>query len=169
MPDTQRQSDPMLMRAHARAHMQGMMAVAAQHGLPFVVYETGRTNTRQRWLYAYGRTRQKDKGIITNIKEDGPHGSGCAWDVVIDWNAVAWSERKGYGWQLGLSHDRKRLEDRRTFRFWWALGRVWKDGFSECIEWGGTWAKAGELIGWDPGHFEMRDWRQRGQLAGLKG
>lgn len=150
--------------------MLGMMTLVNEAGLPFTVYETGRHNDRQAWLYQIGRTREKHRAPVTNIQADGPHG-GDAFDVLLDWSKIDWSGETGLSWELGLSEDRKVIKDRKVFRYWFRLGQLWKRNFADCMEWGGTWVKKHEgrvLIGWDPYHFEMRTRDPRGTLKELR-
>ena len=69
-----------------------------------------------------------------------PHNKGCAVDIV---HSV-----KGWG-----------LTDRQ----WLVVGHVGKEvaaakGFK--LEWGGDWRnKPSDIIGWDPAHWQVTDWR----------
>lgn len=80
------------------------------------VYESLRTNERQKWLYGFGRDYNDGRGIVTKATNGfrSWHFYGLAVDIV-QLDATPWDAPKG---------------------FWADLGRI---GASRGLTWGGKW------------------------------
>ena len=124
--------------------------------LPLVLFETFRTQARQKHLFEKGYSK---------VKTNGPHYYRCAWDLVIapdvtgsytypDGRRIgAWLDQ----WRSGLSKDRKRIIDAARFKIWREYGRLIRREFPQ-LEWGGRWGGKGKLMGWDPYHVQLKNW-----------
>jgi hypothetical protein len=102
-------------RAQVEAIVQGMKDA----GFKPLVFETVRTNERQRFLYGFGREYDDGRGQVTRVKTaaGGCHLPGLAVDIVENddtpWIAVP--------------------------KFWKTLGQLAKA--QGCV-WGGNWKRA---------------------------
>jgi peptidoglycan L-alanyl-D-glutamate endopeptidase CwlK len=92
-------------------------------GLDLVILETYRSNERQLWLYAQGRTRPGT--IVTNLKVPAMHGAGLAFDFAMKENGqITFSNTTLYdkaldiGEKIGLfglrPFERSHLENRNS-------------------------------------------------------
>lgn len=95
----------------------------ARREIPVFVLEAYRSNERQAQLYASGKSK---------IESNGPHGRGCAVDII---HSV-----RGYD----LSPE--------EWRFFEAVGLRLAMHSGIALTWGGSW-------GWDCAHWELKDWK----------
>lgn len=67
-----------------RAALNRAVAAHRAAGHDPLIYETTRTNARQRWLYGFGRDYDDGRGQVTNSKnvDHTWHGFGLAVDVI---------------------------------------------------------------------------------------
>lgn len=88
------------------------------------VFETLRTDDRQRFLYGFGREYDDGRGVVTNSRTamDTWHGFGLAVDIVD--RAKLWNAPDDFWWVLGTSARRH--------------GLVWG------ADWNGNWSSADE-------------------------
>jgi hypothetical protein len=105
-----------------RAAVQAAIAECATREMPVKVVEGFRSNARQAWLYAQGRTRPG--GIVTNA----PNG-------LTSWH--------GYGLAVDVIHSTKAYrpfgENRAQNEKWFAdVAKVFK---AHGCNWGGDWTK----------------------------
>lgn len=98
-------------------------AVAAMRDLGYdpMIYETTRTNARQRWLYGFGRDYDDNRGRVTNSKnvDHTWHGFGLAVDIIS----------AARGWEAPAD-------------FWAALRTAVE---AEGLCWGGDWPTMRDL------------------------
>lgn len=98
-----------------RQAAERFLALARARAVPVAIYETWRSDARQRWLYASGRTRPGPIVTYARSAFDEWHGYGLALDVIhasLAWNAPT--------------------------SFWNDVGRLAK----ECgFDWGGDWKR----------------------------
>lgn len=158
--------------------MQRFRISLFSRGLPFVVWETHRTQDRQQYLWSKGRDdtgRVKDARLVvtnaTGYPPKGAHVAGMAADWVIITTHDYWAtenrvDRPEHPWDTGV--DRKTGEVVRpdVLDAWKLFGLC----AASCgLQWGGHWKKRGkekDPIGWDPYHVEMRNWRAQAQAIG---
>ena len=103
------------------------IALFSAVGAPMVaarVFETLRTDDRQRFLYGFGREYDDGRGVVTNSRTamDTWHGFGLAVDIVD--RAKLWNAPDDFWWVLGTSARRH--------------GLVWG------ADWNGNWSSADE-------------------------
>lgn len=115
-----------------RARVEAVIAEAAQFGHRLAVNESLRTDERQRWLYAQGRTRPG--AIVTNAPSAATsmHGHGLAVDLL-----------PSTGW------------DRTPMPVWLYVGRLAR---KHGLVWGGDWDGDGETSDshpFDAPHVQM--------------
>jgi len=177
------------------AQVIGELALAiTQHQMPFKIYETYRTPTRQKKLISLGLSRAHNF-------LDNKHVHGLAVDVMLDYRAVRslkknklskitdsdmnkknskYSDDFGVVYNLGVNEIAKKghrprtlIEDQVVLDFWNYLGKLIRRQFPTLV-WGGTFnLTEGQLIGTDPPHIEYLNageiMRQRRALRVLKG
>lgn len=126
-----------------QAAIRPFIAALAAAKLPFRVWEAFRSQARQDYLYAQGRTRDLDMPKVTWTKHSN-HSKRRAVDFV---------HVNSY-WKLGLSEDRKIITDARLYGEWLAFGEL-AESFG--LEWGGRWGVTSQkvLLGKDPYHVEL--------------
>lgn len=109
--------------------------------LDFRVWEAYRSQERQDYLYAQGRTRE---GTIVTWTKHSKHTKRRAVDFV---------HTHKY-WKLGLNNKRTRIEDARLYGEWLAFGKL-AESFG--LTWGGRWGATSPkvLLGKDPYHLEL--------------
>ncbi len=151
--------------------------VMRQHQMPFKVYETYRTPSRQKKLISLGLSKISDP--MSN-----KHVHGLAVDFLLDYRAVRslnknrlsritesdLGERKrtasddfGGVFNIGVNAietetdaARTVVEDKVVLDFWNYLGTLIERQFPDLV-WGGSYkSSVGELIGSDPSHIEYR-------------
>jgi peptidoglycan L-alanyl-D-glutamate endopeptidase CwlK len=99
MAETSVDRDLAALAPRFRAAVEAALAECRAAGLDAIVYEARRSNERQEWLYAQGRTRPGER--VTNAKDamHGWHFFGLAVDVIsrsMEWDAPAdWWQRMG--------------------------------------------------------------------------
>lgn len=150
-----RQNDPDLLHDVFRVRAEGLISAIARDGLPFVVFETVRSNARQAALYAKGRRWDAGAGlwsvtapsaVVTWAKPGrSPHAWGLAMDCILvpghDWFE---GETPPSGpWDDGGARPAVALA-------WEKYGRL-----AEACElvWGGRWSSKRDLP-----HVEMPRW-----------
>lgn len=132
------------------AKVELVIADMAAWGFDAWVFETLRTNERQRFLHGFGRQYDDGRGVVTHsaTSEDTWHGYGLAADIVSRsqlWNADRWF------WDtLGLSARRHGL---LWGADWNNNGRTDDERFQDRphIQWGAPMrrspsSRAGELL-----------------------
>ncbi|NRB18025.1 MAG: D-alanyl-D-alanine carboxypeptidase family protein [Rhodobacteraceae bacterium] len=91
-----------LLHPAIRKKVEDLITDLAANSVPMKIYESFRTPERQAYLYAQGRTRDLDKGIVTKAKAwQSYHQYGVAIDMVIDHpNHAMWDtgSAKTRGW-----------------------------------------------------------------------
>lgn len=130
-----------------RAKLAKMTAALRARGFQPWVYETKRSQARQAWLYASGRSRSG--GIVTNVSEVGAHGRGTAADVIDGRpHPTRKGERVGWGTWSGDDGDEKAATMARAY--FEAQGEEAK---KLGLIWGGDWTLSGG--GSDEPHVEL--------------
>ncbi len=81
MPEPKRISDVNSLVPYVRDRVLAILAAMRAEGFDPVVFEAKRSEERQRWLYAYGRTRSKGKKPITWTL-NSRHLVGKAADII---------------------------------------------------------------------------------------
>lgn len=104
---------------------QALIGRMAKLGVPMFATEVHRTADRQNLLYREGKSRAQ--------AGEGPHGYGCAVDIVHGTRAWALTDQQ---WAI-VGHVGKQI----------VLPHGWK------VEWGGDWKF------YDPAHWEIVGWR----------
>lgn len=96
-----------------RARLERGLVVMERRGLDPMVYETGRTSARQRYLYGFGRDYDDGRGIVTHSQDADEtwHGFWLASDVIsrsLGWNAPPhfWISLESVMEQQGLTSGR---------------------------------------------------------------
>jgi peptidoglycan LD-endopeptidase CwlK len=159
-PD-QRQSDYAQLHPVMRKRVRELLQQLTAEGYPFALFEAYRTPDRQRFLYQVGRTRELERGIITQARAwQSFHQYGLAVDIVLkpkgqwSWddsgkNRPAWLRLHELGRNIGLrplSFEKPHLE--------WA-GNALGDLQSGRYPAGGddSWSSnlSAAIIGWRPG------------------
>ena len=126
----------------AKEVIERFMKALERARLDFRVWEAVRSQQRQDYLYAQGRTRDLQLPKVTWTK-NSRHTKGRAVDFI---------HVKSY-WKTGLSEDRKVVLDRGLLGEWLAFGRIAKQ---HGLVWGGDWnVKDGQILGFDPYHVEL--------------
>ena len=74
------------------AQIESVLDDLAEQGFDPVVYESLRTQERQRWLHGFGRDYDDGRGIVTNVEDAqvGWHFFGLATDII--------SKSRGWDW-----------------------------------------------------------------------
>lgn len=162
-----------------RGDVRALIADLAHEDLPISVFETRRSLARQDWLAA--------KGVSRATGPSGPHPYGLAIDIVLDPDHPSWPARggapirvggAGAPWDTGI--ELRALEQRdegtqvvktvhvcqvirpHVLEVVMRLGQLAEE---HGLQWGGRneglWASSrkGDLLGWDPFHFQRRHWR----------
>lgn len=148
---------------HTQYLYHELMSRVAENELPFKLYEAVRSQARQDYLYASGRTRPGP--IITKARRSKHTPSradlgGEAFDLILDFDHKRFGKRPDVRgaltrprspWSTGA--DRHIVTDDEILQQWLMLGVL---GESVGLKWGGRWKrKKADLIGWDPYHFEL--------------
>lgn len=107
------------------------VARMAAYGIPVYCNEYVRTAARQRQLVADGLSKAPP--------EKAPHVWGCAGDFVHAIN----------GWQLS----------KKQWEFFGVVGKELAIQRSIPIVWGGDWPPIVDKVGWDPAHWQLKNWR----------
>ena len=152
-----RQSDIMLLKEPFRFLVAEMIHGIVSADLPFVVFETFRSEARQKHLKARGVTRAGPG--------QSPHEYGLAVDFILDLSHPFWDDKPdrpeavdggGAAWDTGTKHGK--VERPSVYGAWLALEqqalRV------QHVDWGGRWKSSRYApLGWDCPHFELRGWK----------
>ena len=129
-----------------RAKLEAVMAALAKAGVPFKIDETDRTEERQAWLFASGRTRP---GPVITQKDGAPGVWPMDYEVVSERGKTRQSNHQG-GWAADLyplrpdgriyippaSHEAWVLLATTARAFGLRPGRDWGD--SPHVEFAGT-------------------------------
>lgn len=121
--------------------------------LPFVVFETYRSQERQDYLYAKGRTTQGPR--VTWAKKS-KHTKRTAVDFILDSDRLQGVHLELYAehgaWYTGTRAKRSFLECGDILGAWLVFGALAEQN---GLVWGGRWKKRPtDLIGWDPYHVQ---------------
>ena len=138
-------------------------------GLPVQLYETRRSLARQAYLCRIGASRANGA--------NGPHPWRLACDIILDVHHVYWNDKKtrpqikydahgravgGAAWDIGLD-DHGHVLRQDVFDVVMEMGRKSAD---HGMIWGGSllpgWkistAPPGYPLGFDPFHFQQKEW-----------
>lgn len=114
--------------------------------LPFVIFETYRSSSRQDKLF--------EKGVTKARAGQSAHNFGLAVDVVLDVKRIEVKEKEWRGKLHPWAWDN---ETPSCIDAWLCLGVLCK---KHNLEWGGNWKPKDENgIGWDHGHIEFKGWQ----------
>jgi len=109
-----------------------MVARMRKNGIPVFPSEIVRTPQRQKELY--------ETGFSNAVGAKAPHPYGCAVDIV---HSVR-------GWKLS----------QKQWEFFGVLGKEVAKQRGISITWGGDWPPLKENVGWDPAHWQLKEWRK---------
>ena len=143
----ERQSSTSELEPAFRAKLEELVRRLEAKGYKPWIYETKRTQARQAWLYASGRTRAGSK--VTNVEQVGNHGRGRAADV-IDGRAHPTRKGERIGWGTWSGKDGDSDAAAMADRFFDDLGA---DAEALGLTWGGRWTLEGG--GSDKPHVEL--------------
>lgn len=130
-----------------RLQLEAVLGRLEARGYAPWIYETLRTQERQSWLYASGRTREGTR--VTNVETVGNHGRGMAADVIDGRpHPTRAGQRIGWGTWEGDPGDAQAAE--MAEEFFAALG---EEAEAEGLVWGGRWTLSGG--GADQPHVEL--------------
>ncbi|QCS37230.1 hypothetical protein [Tortoise microvirus 72] len=101
-------------------------------GIPVFPSEIVRTPARQAQLY-------KD-GFSKAVGAKAPHPYGCAVDLV----------HSVHLWNLS----------KKQWEFFGELGKELAKQRGIAITWGGDWPPIVDKVGWDPAHWQLKEWRK---------
>lgn len=101
-------------------------------GIPVFPSEIVRTPARQAQLY-------KD-GFSKAVGAKAPHPYGCAVDLI----------HSVHGWNMSP----------KQWEFFGVLGKELAIQRGIKIVWGGDWPPIKNKVGWDPAHWQLRNWRE---------
>jgi hypothetical protein len=94
---TNRCADPQMLEPFTRRKVAAILADAKAHGISLMVYETYRSEERQRLLYQQGATRLPNVGV---------HHYGLACDIVYQIaGEPSWKGDFGFLWHLATAHQ----------------------------------------------------------------
>lgn len=113
-------------------HMRYFIARMAQLGVPVFASEIVRTHARQKQLHA--------DGFSNAVGGKAPHPFGCAYDLI----------HSVHGWSLSPMQ----------WEFFGHIGKELAIQRGIAMTWGGDWPPIKEKVGWDPAHWQLRNWRQ---------
>lgn len=129
--DQQRRADRTGAREELLEFERKLIKRAFKLGIPLFAHCVVRGATTQDRLYRQGFSKAK--------AGHSPHNYGCAVDLVHGTKAWALTQKQ---WLI-LGH----------------LGHEVARQIGVKIAWGGDWKEPGQLLGWDPAHWELADWR----------
>lgn len=100
--------------------------------IPVYASEIVRTPERQAQLFRDGFSKAKGT--------KAPHPYGCASDII----------HAKLGWNL----------TQKQWEFFGAIGKELAIQRGIAITWGGDWPPLKEGVGWDPAHWQLKNWKQ---------
>lgn len=112
-------------------HMRFTIAKFKSMGIPVYAHTIVRSRAQQQ--------KEFDEGDSKARPDKAPHVWGAAYDLI----------HSVYGW--GLS--------KKQWEFMGHVGKQLAISRSIPITWGGDWPPIVEKVGWDPAHWQLRNWR----------
>lgn len=123
-----------------RSQISSLKCLIDKEGLPFIIFETLRSNERQEKL--------KEAGTSKAGAGQSPHNHGLACDFVLDTKKIKVKERPWNGKMYPDAWDYETPEAKAAY------DRLGELAESIGLEWGGRWKFL------DVPHVQLKDWKK---------